>query len=136
MTDGRRFNRIQNNEQACGTFISNPASRLGDAASGRAGAPGSSPGEECDHSIAWHRPDHRILPLAAPWYARRYAILPWTILTPDASATWNPASGHLVFTPGVPRESTPSEAEFDELEPVWRMHYAAHSLQPAALQEA
>lgn len=87
------------------------------------------PESECDHYIAWHRPDHRILPLAAPWYARRYAILPWTILTPDASATWTPTTGQLTFTPGVPRRSTPSESELDELEPVWRTHYAAHRAQ-------
>jgi len=94
------------------------------------------PDGECDHYIAWHRPEHRILPLAAPWYARRYAILSWTILTPHASATWDPASQRLSFTPGVERGSTPSEAELDELEPIWRTHYAAHTLQPAVLEEA
>jgi DNA polymerase len=94
------------------------------------------PETECDHYIAWHRPEHRILPLAAPWYARRYAILPWTILTPEASATWNPATKQLTYTPGVPRASTPSETELDELEPIWRTHYAAHASTPDTLQEA
>lgn len=94
------------------------------------------PEEECDHYIAWCRPEYRILPLAAPWYARRYAILPWTILTPDGSATWNPTTGLLSFTPGVARMETPSEAELDELEPIWRTHYAAHTLRPAPLLEA
>ena len=92
--------------------------------------------KQCDHYIAWHRPEHRILPLAAPWYARRFAILPWTILTPDASATWTPGTGLLTYTPGVKRESTPSEAELDELEPIWRTRYAAHALQLAVLEEA
>jgi hypothetical protein len=94
------------------------------------------PEMECDHYIAWHRPEHRILTLAAPWYSRRYAILPWTILTPDASATWNPRNGHLTYTPGVKRDSAPTEAELDQLEPVWRTHYALHSMQPTGLREA
>ena len=80
------------------------------------------PDEECEHFIAWYQPDHRILPLAAPFFAERFSIMRWTILTPDASVSWNPVSKQLVFAPGVPRESAPAE---DELETLWRSYYSS-----------
>ncbi len=63
--------------------------------------------------IAWHRPDHRIVPLAAPFFARRFAAMRWTILTPDASATWD--GEHLTFGPGAPRSAAPTGDELDDL---------------------
>lgn len=80
------------------------------------------PDERCEHFIAWYQPDHRILPLAAPFFAERFAIMRWTILTPDASVSWDPALKRLQFSPGVPRESAPAE---DELEVLWRSYYAS-----------
>lgn len=78
--------------------------------------------EECEHFIAWYQPDHRILALAAPFFAERFAIMRWTILTPDASVSWDPAIKKLTFSPGLPRESAPAE---DELETLWRSYYAS-----------
>jgi len=63
--------------------------------------------------IAWHRPDHRIVPLAAPFFARRFAAMRWTILTPDASAVWD--GERLHFGPGAPRSAAPTGDELDEL---------------------
>ncbi len=80
------------------------------------------PDQNCEHFIAWYQPDHRILPLAAPFFAERFAIMRWTILTPDASVSWNPVTKQLAFAPGVPRESAPAE---DELEALWRSYYAS-----------
>jgi DNA polymerase len=77
---------------------------------------------DCEHFIAWYQPDHRILPLAAPFFAERFAIMRWTILTPDDSVSWDPIAMRLVFGPGVPRESAPPE---DELESLWRSYYAS-----------
>lgn len=76
----------------------------------------------CEHFIAWYQPDHRILPLAAPFFAERFAIMRWTILTPDASVSWDPIAKQLNFAPGLPRESAPAE---DELEALWRSYYAS-----------
>ena len=76
----------------------------------------------CEHFIAWYQPDHRILPLAAPFFAERFAIMRWTILTPDASVSWDPVAKQLAYAPGVPRESAPAE---DELEELWRTYYAS-----------
>ncbi len=78
--------------------------------------------EHCEHFIAWYQPDHRILPLAAPFFAERFAILRWSILTPDASASWGPVTKQLRFSPGLPRESAPAD---DELETLWRTYYAS-----------
>ena len=80
------------------------------------------PDEDCEHFIAWYQPDHRIVPLAAPFFAERFSIMRWTILTPDASVSWDPVGKQLSFAPGVPRESAPEE---DELEVLWRSYYAS-----------
>ncbi|WP_263384762.1 UdgX family uracil-DNA binding protein [Granulicella arctica] len=78
--------------------------------------------ENCEHFIAWYQPDHRILPLAAPFFAERFAVLRWSILTPDASVSWDPVTKRLTFSPGLPREAAPAE---DELETLWRAYYAS-----------
>jgi DNA polymerase len=70
--------------------------------------------------IAWHRPDHRIVERAAPFFAERFGALRWSILTPDASAHWS--GGELTFGPGLPRTAAPAE---DELEDLWRAYYGA-----------
>ncbi len=75
-----------------------------------------------EHFVAWYQPDHRILPLAAPFFAERFAPMHWTILTPDESVTWDPAARQLGFGPGLPRESAPGS---DELEDLWRSYYAS-----------
>jgi DNA polymerase len=80
------------------------------------------PDEQCEHFIAWYQPDHRILRLAAPFFAERFAIMRWTILTPDASVSWDPVAKQLNFAAGVPREKAPAE---DELETLWRAYYAS-----------
>jgi DNA polymerase len=73
-----------------------------------------------EHYIAWHRPDHLIVARVAPWFRDRFGSLRWTILTPDASATWDGTD--LVFGPGVPRSAAP---EGDALEDLWRTYYAS-----------
>lgn len=78
--------------------------------------------DSCEHFIAWYQPAHRILPLAAPFFAERFAVMRWTILTPDASVSWDPVGKELAFAPGLPRESAPAE---DELEDLWRSYYAS-----------
>jgi probable DNA metabolism protein len=75
-----------------------------------------------EHFIAWYRPDHRIVRLAAPFFAERFAVMRWTILTPDESVAWNPATRQLRFGPGAPREAAPQE---DEMEELWRGYYGA-----------
>jgi DNA polymerase len=73
-----------------------------------------------EHFVAWHRPDHDVLELAAPFFVTRFAGLRWSILTPYRSAHWNQA--RLYFGRGVPERDAPRP---DELEQLWRTYYAA-----------
>ncbi len=76
--------------------------------------------EQSAHFVAWFEPEHHIVELAAPFFARRFADMPWSILTPDACAHWN---GHEVsITPGVSKAEAPTE---DRLEETWRRYYAS-----------
>jgi probable DNA metabolism protein len=75
-----------------------------------------------EHYIAWHQPDNRIVELAAPFFAERFAVMRWTILTPDESVTWSPEDKRLRFGEGVGREDAPQE---DALEDLWRSYYGA-----------
>jgi uracil-DNA glycosylase len=76
--------------------------------------------ERESHYVAWFEPEHHIVELAAPFFARRFADMPWSILTPDLCAHWD---GHaLAFTPGVDKSEAPSE---DRLEDLWRRYYAS-----------
>ena len=38
--------------------------------------------EQKSHFVAWFEPEHHIVELAAPFFARRFADMPWSILTP------------------------------------------------------
>jgi DNA polymerase len=92
-------------------------------------SPGRTGIKDCDHFLAWYRPEHRILPLAAPFFAERFAAIRWTILTPgdgdSASVSWDPIAKRLIFGPGVPRDSASSDPpEPGELEALWRSYYA------------
>lgn len=76
--------------------------------------------EQKSHFVAWFEPEHHIVELAAPFFARRFADMPWSILTPDLCAHWD---GHAVsITPGVSKNEAPSE---DRLEETWRRYYAS-----------
>ncbi len=89
-----------------------------------------------EHFVAWYRPDHRILPLAVPFFAERFAPMQWTILTPDESAVWDPVSRQAAFYPGLPQDAAPSE---DELEDLWRSYYGSiynpARLNPGAMRQ-
>jgi DNA polymerase len=76
--------------------------------------------EQKSHFIAWFEPEHHIVELAAPFFARRFADMPWSILTPDVCAHWD---GHAVsITPGVAKSEAPTA---DRLEETWRRYYAS-----------
>ncbi len=77
-------------------------------------------GEE--HFIAWYEPQHRILELSAPFFAERFAVMRWSILTPDGSVAWDPADKQLRYGPAVPRDSAPAG---DELEELWKSYYSS-----------
>ncbi|EGP07706.1 putative uracil-DNA glycosylase [Bradyrhizobiaceae bacterium SG-6C] len=78
--------------------------------------------------VAWFEPSHHIVELAAPFFERRFADMPWSILTPDRCAHWD---GHkTVFTEGAVKSDSPSS---DPLEDIWRTYYA-NIFNPARLK--
>lgn len=77
---------------------------------------------EGDAHVAWYQPDHHILRLAASFFAERFAVMRWSILTPDESVRWDPATKTLEFGVGVTRESVPEEDSLDDL---WRAYYGS-----------
>ena len=79
-------------------------------------------GERREHFIAWYKPDHLVAKMAAGFFAERFAVMRWTILTPDESVSWNPDTKELTYGEGVAREAAPAD---DELEDLWRSYYGA-----------
>ncbi|MEM7015533.1 MAG: TIGR03915 family putative DNA repair protein [Verrucomicrobiota bacterium] len=81
---------------------------------------GENPDNNREQFVAWFEPEHRIVELTAPFFAKRFAGMDWSILTPDLCAHW---AGHkLEFTPGVDKDSAPAA---DELDDFWRTYYAS-----------
>ena len=75
--------------------------------------------EQKSHYLAWFEPAHHIVETTAPFFASRFADMPWSILTPDACAHWD---GHAVsMTSGITAAEAPAD---DRLEEIWRRHYA------------
>src|SRR3954452_8962663 len=72
------------------------------------------------HFVAWFEPEHHIVEATSSFFARRFADMAWSILTPDLCAHWD---GHAVsFTPGVGKADAPTE---DRLEETWLRYYAS-----------
>lgn len=84
--------------------------------------------QDGDHYVAWHQPDHRILPLVAPFFARRFSSMRWTILTPEQSVHWDGSA--LQWGAGVALSEAP---QADTLEDLWRDYYRA-TFNPARIK--
>jgi DNA polymerase len=87
-------------------------------------------GDEGERYVAWYEPAHPVVERAAPFFAERFAAMPWSILTPLGCAHWD--GRELAFTPGLPRSAAPGE---DGLEALWRTYYAS-TFNPARLRTA
>ncbi len=68
--------------------------------------------------LAWHRPEHRVLRLAAPFFATRFPGMKWSIVTPDESS--HSDGNTLRYGEGAPRP----EGE-DAFEDLWRTYYSS-----------
>jgi len=79
--------------------------------------------EQKAHYAAWFEPEHYIVAFTAPFFARRFADMPWSILTPDVCAHWD---GHTIsFTPGISRTEWPAPGRLEE---TWRRHFQSDRL--------
>ncbi|MBR0718319.1 UdgX family uracil-DNA binding protein [Bradyrhizobium liaoningense] len=84
--------------------------------------------EQKAHYAAWFAPEHHIVEFTAPFFTRRFADMPWSILTPDVCAHWD---GHAVsFTPGINQVEMPAP---NKLEETWRRHFQPD--RPLTLQD-
>ena len=70
--------------------------------------------------VAWFEPEHHIVRAAAPFFARRFASMRWSILTPELSVHWE--GERLVEGPGATRAEAPSG---DPVEETWKTYYAS-----------
>lgn len=68
--------------------------------------------------VAWHKPEHQCLELAASFFVRRFGDKPWSIFTPDLSAHWN--LEELSFSEGMPHNEFEHTDSFDE---IWTTYY-------------
>ena len=78
--------------------------------------------------LAWFEPEHHILALTAPFFVERFGAMDWTIVTPDARASWDGTA--LVLGPGGSRDDVPAE---DATEEDWRTYYT-NIFNPARLK--
>lgn len=70
--------------------------------------------------LAWFEPAQLVVERTAPFFARRFPAMRWSILTPDRCVHWD--RRRLCFGPGVTR---PAGCTGDELEELWRAYYAS-----------
>lgn len=84
--------------------------------------------DEGERWIAWFEPAHRVLEKTAPFFARRFTTMRWSILTPDGAVAWDGEG--LAFGPPATRDMAPAE---DEIEEFWKTYYAS-TFNPARLK--
>ena len=70
--------------------------------------------------VSWFEPDNYIVEANAPFFARRFATMAWSILTPYRSAHWD--GTELRFDVGASPADVPDD---DRLEAYWRAYYSS-----------
>lgn len=80
--------------------------------------------------VAWYVPAHHVVERMAPFFARRFAALRWSILTPLRSVRWDGQALH--FGPGASAHDAPPP---DAGEGLWLTYYR-HIFNPARLKLA
>jgi DNA polymerase len=70
--------------------------------------------------VAWFEPFHHIVERTAPFFARRFAGMRWSILTPLRSVAWD--GEKLTFGPGGSVADRPAD---DDMEALWLTYYAS-----------
>ena len=87
--------------------------------------------ESGEQFIAWYEPAHRILSLAAPFFQERFAIMRWSILTPDGSVYWDPALGNPAVWPTARPQPRPRRRRTgDAVEELLQQHFQPGAPQP------
>lgn len=66
------------------------------------------PGDTRRRFAAWFEPSHYIMEPTAPFFAKRFGDMDWSIFTPDLSAHFE--AGTLRFSPGADKPNLPEDA--------------------------
>ena len=82
---------------------------------------------EPERYLAWMETEHPVIKLAAPFFARRFGDMAWSILTPYGSAFYR--DGQLTY--GDPVTAAPARAE--SMDDLWRAYYRS-SFNPARIK--
>ncbi len=77
-------------------------------------------GVEPEAYMAWFEPAHRVTEAVAPFFARRFTSMNWSILTPEACVAWDGET--LKVSAGADPADAPRE---DAQEELWRTYYAS-----------
>jgi DNA polymerase len=75
---------------------------------------------EAERFVAWFEPEHHILRANAGFFARRFATMRWSILTPKGALHWDGET--LAEGPPAQRSDAP---DGDPTEELWRKYYAS-----------
>jgi len=67
--------------------------------------------------VAWFEPTHHTVEPTAPFFARRFAVMDWMIVTPDVTAQFE--NGTLSFHPGQSKPALPE----DGAEELWGTYF-------------
>jgi DNA polymerase len=70
--------------------------------------------------VAWFEPEHHIVRANADFFLNRFAVMRWTILTPELSLDWDGET--LREAPGATRADAP---DGDPIEETWKTYYAS-----------
>jgi len=81
--------------------------------------------------VAWFGPAHRVARAVAPFFARRRAATPFSILTPDVCVHWDTRA--LAYTSGLDPADAPRE---DALAAWWRAHREGNPPAAAPIPQA
>lgn len=73
-----------------------------------------------EHFVAWFEPDHHIVRVTGPFFARRFAGMDWAIFTPRQSVRWD--GEKLTYGGGCARSDIDAR---DDTDAEWRAYYTA-----------
>ncbi len=86
-----------------------------------------------EYFVSWHRPDHDIADLLAPFLSQRYPNIRWSLFTPQRTVHWD--GRKITLAPGVPSSELPPEESHAGAEALWRKYFVGDALSAPAGRE-
>lgn len=76
-----------------------------------------------EYFVSWHRPDHDIAELLAPYLSKRYPNIRWSLFTPQRTVHWD--GRKITLAAGVPSSELPPEESHAGASELWRKYWRA-----------